>query len=113
MSCDLLLIDIRYSVGLSGVCGCGWCLKLLLKDNDWHHRGRGVVPLTLIGECDMCRLLDAGVGLTANDGFHPRLHRVEGYHHAGLAYVQAINHRQAAIVDRNFPTVAEVNECVI
>jgi hypothetical protein len=36
---DLLLSDIRQSVGLSGVCRCGWCLKLqhlklLLKGSD-------------------------------------------------------------------------------
>jgi hypothetical protein len=36
---DLLLVDIRCSIGLNGVCGCGWCLKLqhlilLLKGGD-------------------------------------------------------------------------------
>jgi hypothetical protein len=41
------------------------------------------------------------------------IHRVEGYHHAGLAYVQAVHPRQAAAVDRNFPIVTEMEECVV
>jgi hypothetical protein len=43
-------------------------------------------------------ILNGGVGLTADNGSHPQLSRVERYHHAGLAYVQTVNHGQAAMV---------------
>jgi hypothetical protein len=33
-SCDLFLINIRHHIGLSGGCGCGWHLKLLLENGD-------------------------------------------------------------------------------
>jgi hypothetical protein len=69
--------------------------------------------LTQGGEYNKHRLLDGGVRLAANDGSHPSLSRVEGYCHTGLTYVQAVNHGQAAAVDRNIPTVAEVNDCII
>jgi hypothetical protein len=41
MSHDLLLVNIRHGIGLSGVCRCGWCLKLKhlerqLKGGDRH-----------------------------------------------------------------------------
>jgi hypothetical protein len=36
MSHNLLLIDIRHCVGLSGCCWCGWHLKLLLESGDHH-----------------------------------------------------------------------------
>jgi hypothetical protein len=83
------------------------------EKRDGHHGGSGEAALTQGGECDACRLLDCGVRLAANNSSCPRLHWVEGYRNAGLAYVQAINHRQAAVVDRNFPIVAEANECVV
>jgi hypothetical protein len=82
------------------------------EKHDGHHGGSGEATLTQGGECDVCRLLDGGVGLAANNSSCPWLHRVEGYRNAGLAYVQAVNHRQAAAVDRNFPIVAET-ECII
>jgi hypothetical protein len=41
----------------------------------------------------MGRLLDGGVGLTTDDGPHPRILLVEGYHHTGLTCVQAIGYR--------------------
>jgi hypothetical protein len=51
---DLLLIDIRHSVGLSEVYGCGWCLnlqhlKLLLKGGDHYYPLRERELLLLIG----------------------------------------------------------------
>jgi hypothetical protein len=61
----------------------------------------------------MDRLLD-GVGyLTADDGSHPWLCRVEGYHHADLAHVQTICYRHATMVERNVPVVAEVEERIV
>jgi hypothetical protein len=59
------------------------------------------------------RLLD-GVGyLTADDGSHPRLYRVEGYHHADLAHVQIMGYRHATMVERNVSVVAEVEERIV
>jgi hypothetical protein len=83
------------------------------EKRDGHRGGSDKVALTQVGECDVCHLLDSGVGLTADDGFRPRLNQIERYHHVGLAYVQDVDHRQAVAVDRNFPAVAEANECVI
>jgi hypothetical protein len=57
--------------------------------------------------------LNGGIGLTADDGPHPQMLLVEGYHHTGIAYVPAIDHRQAASVDRDFPIVAEAEECIV
>jgi hypothetical protein len=61
---------------------------------DRHHSGSGEVTLTQRGECDVGRLLNGSVRLAADDGPHPQILLVEGYHHAGLAYVQAIGHRK-------------------
>jgi hypothetical protein len=61
----------------------------------------------------MGHLLDDSVGLTADDGPHPWILLVKGYHHASLAYVQAIGHRQVAAVDRDFPIAADTEECVV
>jgi hypothetical protein len=49
------------------------------EKRDRHHCGSGKATLTQRGECDVCHLLDGGVGLAADDGSHPRLHQVEGY----------------------------------
>jgi hypothetical protein len=61
----------------------------------------------------LCCLLDGLIQLNADDGCHPRLHRVEGYHHADLALVLAMGHRHATVVDRSVPIVAELAECVV
>jgi hypothetical protein len=61
----------------------------------------------------LCRLLDGLIQLDPNDGCHPRLHRVEGYHYVDLALVLAMGHRHASAVDRNVPIVAELVECVV
>jgi hypothetical protein len=80
---------------------------------DGHRCGSGEAALTQGGECDVCHLLNGGVGIATDNSSRPWLHRVDGYHHAGLAYVQDVNHRQAVAVDRNFPVVAEMEECVV
>jgi hypothetical protein len=61
----------------------------------------------------MSRPLNSGVDLAADDGLHPQIRWVEGYRDAGLTYVQAINHRHATMVDRNFPVIAETEEYVV
>ncbi len=61
----------------------------------------------------MCRLLDGLIQLDLDDSCHPRLHRVEGYHHIDLTLVLAMGHRNAAAVDRSVPFVAELAECVV
>jgi hypothetical protein len=73
----------------------------------------GEAALTQGGECDSCRLLDGLIQLDADDGCHPRLRRVEGYHHADLTPVLAMGHRHAIAVDMNIPVVAELEECVV
>jgi hypothetical protein len=84
--------------------------KILLvtdrKERDWHRGGVGVAALTQGGECDLCRLLDDLIQLDPDDGCHPRLHRVEGYHHVDLALVLPMCHRHATAVDRSIPVVA-------
>jgi hypothetical protein len=57
------------------------------EKSDRHHDGSGETTLTQLDECDVSRLLDGGVRLAADDGPHPRILLVEGYHHASLAYV--------------------------
>jgi hypothetical protein len=91
-------------------------LKVLLPHGIFlilHCGGSGDVTLTQRGECDVGCLLDGTVGLTANDGLRPWILLVEGYRHVGLAYVQAIGHRQAIAVDRDFPVIAEIEECIV
>jgi hypothetical protein len=97
--------------------GVGHGLKTLLphwillvmnrKERDWHHGGVGEAALTQGGECDLCHQLDP------NDGCHPRLRQVEGYHHIDLALVLAMGHRHVTAVDRSVPVVAELEECVV
>jgi hypothetical protein len=86
---------------------------LTREKHDRHHCGSGEATLTQGGLCDVFRLLDGGVGLAADNGSHPWMCRVEGYRHAGLAYVQAVNHRQAIVVDRNLPVLAKMEECIV
>jgi hypothetical protein len=83
------------------------------KERDWHRDGVGETGLTQGGECDLCRLLNGLIQLDPDDSCHPRLRRVEGYHHVELALVLAMDHRHAAVVDRSVPVVAELAECVV
>jgi hypothetical protein len=80
---------------------------------DRHRNGSSEAALTQRGECDVGHLLDGAVGLTTDDGPRPWILLVEWDRHAGLAYVQAIGHRQAATVNRDFPVVANTEECVV
>jgi hypothetical protein len=73
----------------------------------------GEAVLAQRGESDVHHHLNADVGLTANDKPRPRLHEVEGYHHADLAPVQAVGHGQSAMVDRSVPVIAKTDECVV
>jgi hypothetical protein len=83
------------------------------KERDWHRGGVSKVALTQGGECDLCHLLDGLIQLDPDDGCQPRLHRVEGYHHADLTLVLAMGHRHATTIDRNVPVVAELTECIV
>jgi hypothetical protein len=83
------------------------------KERDWHRGGVGEAALTQGGECDVCRLLNGLIQLDPDDGCHPWLHRVEGYHHVDLALVVAMGHRHATAVDRSVPVVVELAECVV
>jgi hypothetical protein len=47
----------------------------------------GEAVLARGGESHVRHRLNAGVGLATDDGPQPRLHGVEGYHHADLALV--------------------------
>jgi hypothetical protein len=57
--------------------------------------------------------LNAGVGLTTNDGPQPRLRGVEGYRHADHTLVHAMGRGQSATVDRSIHVVAKTDECVV
>jgi hypothetical protein len=83
------------------------------KERDWHRGSVGEAALTQGGECDLCRLLDGLIQLDPDDGCHPLLHWVEGYHHVDLALVLAMGHRHATTVDRSVPAIAELAECVV
>jgi hypothetical protein len=106
-----------------GPLGVGHNLKALLphgillvadrKERNWHRGGVDEAGLTQGGECDLCRLLDGLIQLDPDDSCHPRLHRIEGYHHVDLALVLAMGHRHAAAVDRSVPFVTELVECVV
>jgi hypothetical protein len=106
-----------------GALGVRHDLKMLLphrillvtnrKEHDWHHDGVGEVGLTQGGECDLCCLLDGLIQLNPDDGCHPWLHRVVGYHHVDLTLVLVMGHRHATVVDRNVPVVAELAECIV
>jgi hypothetical protein len=106
-----------------GPLGVGHTLKALLphgillvvdrKERDWHRGGVGETGLTQGGECDLCRLLNGLIQFDPDDSCHPRLHRVEGYHHVDLTLVLAMGHRHAATVDRSVPVVAELAECIV
>jgi hypothetical protein len=89
---------------------------LVILDREKRDRqcsGSGEVVLTQGGESDMRHQLNAGVGLAVDDGPQPRLHGVEGYHHADLALVHAMGRGQSVMVDRCIPIVAKTDECVV
>jgi hypothetical protein len=61
----------------------------------------------------VCHHLNGGVELATDDESLPWVHGDEGYCHADFAHIQAMGHRQATVVDRNVPVIAEMKECVI
>jgi hypothetical protein len=65
------------------------------------------------GESDVRHHLNAGVGLTADDGPRPWLRRVEGHRHANLAPVQVVDPGQSAVVDWSVPVIAKMDECIV
>jgi hypothetical protein len=105
--------DLEVRHGLKALLPHGIFLNPNQERCDRHRGGSGDVTLTQRGEWDVCCLLDGGVRLITDGGSHPWLHRVEEYHHTSFAHVQAVNHRQATMVDRNFPILTKMEECVI
>jgi hypothetical protein len=73
----------------------------------------GEAVLAQGGESHVRHQLNAGVGLTINDGPESWLRGVKGYCHADLALVHAMGRGQLATVDRSVPAVAKMNECVV
>jgi hypothetical protein len=89
---------------------------LLTPNREKHYReccSSGEAVLGQGGESLVRHQLNAGVGLAADDRPRPRLHGVEGYHHADLALVHAMGRGQSATVDRSVPVVAKMDECVV
>jgi hypothetical protein len=91
----------------------GVLLILNWKKRDRQCGGSGEVVLTQRDESDVNHRLNAGVGLTADDGPRPWLHRVNGYHHANPAPVQVVDPKESATVDRSVPVVAQMDECIV
>jgi hypothetical protein len=83
------------------------------KERDWYRGSVDKVALTQGDECDLCRLLNGLIQLDPDDGCHPQLCRVEGYHHVDLALVLVMGHRHATTVDRNVPVIALLAECIV
>jgi hypothetical protein len=103
---------LRVGHGLKALLPHRILLVTYWKERDWHHGGVSEAALTQGGECDLCHLLDGLIQLDPDDGCHPRLRRVEGYHHVDLTLVLAMGHRHATAVDRSVPVVAELAECI-
>jgi hypothetical protein len=73
----------------------------------------GKAVLAQGGDGDVWHHLNAGVGLTTDDGPRPLLHRIEGYHHANLAPIQVVDRGQSTTVDRSVSIVAKTDECIV
>jgi hypothetical protein len=99
--------------GLETLLPYGVLLILNRKKHDRQCCSSGKVVFTQGGESDVRHQLNAGVGLTADDGPQPRLYGVKGYHYTDLTLVHAVGHRQLATVDRSVPVVAKTDECVV
>jgi hypothetical protein len=108
---EVRALEIRHS--LKALLPHGIFLILNQEKHNRHHGGSGEATLIEGDECDVSRLLDCSVGLTANDDPCRWILLVEGYRHAGLTYVHAIGHRQTAAVDRDFLIVTETEECIV
>jgi hypothetical protein len=89
---------------------------LLILNHEKRDRqccSSGEAVLAQGGESNVRHHLDAGVGLTTDDGPRPWLCGVKGCRHADLAPVQAVGYGQSATVDRSIPVVAKMDECVV
>jgi hypothetical protein len=67
---------------------------LLIPDRKMCDRqcdGSSEAILAQRGENDVRHHFNAGVGLTADDGPRPCLHRVDGYCHANLTPIQVVD----------------------
>jgi hypothetical protein len=84
-SAEVRALEIRHS--LKVLLPHGIFLILNREKHNRHHGGSGEATLIEGDECDVSRLLDCSVGLTADDGPCRWILLVEGYRHAGLTYV--------------------------
>jgi hypothetical protein len=85
--------------GLKTLLPYGVLLILNRKKRDRQCCSSGEVVIAQGGESDVCRQLNAGVGLAPDDGSRLWLRGVEGYRHADLSLVHAMGRRQSATVD--------------
>jgi hypothetical protein len=99
--------------GLKMLLPYGVLLILNQEKCDRQCCSSGEAVLAQGGESHVRHQLNAGVGLTINDGPKSWLRGVEGYCHADLALVHAMGRGQLATVDRSVPAVAKMNECVV
>jgi hypothetical protein len=99
--------------GLKMLLPYGVLLILNQEKCDRQCCSSGEAVLAQGGESHVRHQLNAGVGLTINDGPESWLRGVEGYCHADLALVHAMGRGQLATVDRSVPAVAKMNECVV
>jgi hypothetical protein len=91
----------------------GVLLILNRKKRDRQCCSSGEAVLAQGYESHVRHQLNAGVGLTADDGPQPWLCGVEGYRHADLALVNAMGHGQSAMVDQGVPVIVKTDECVV
>jgi hypothetical protein len=69
-------LEVRH--GLKALLPHAVFLILNQEKHGRHRCGSSEATLTQRGECDVCRLLNGGVGLAVDDGSRPQLRGVEG-----------------------------------
>jgi hypothetical protein len=104
---------LEVGLGLKTLLPYGVLLILNQEKRDRQCCSSGEVVLAQGGESDVRHQLNAGVRLATDDGPRPRLHGIEGYHHANLGLVHAMGCGQSATVHRSVPVVAKMDECVV
>jgi hypothetical protein len=82
---EVRVLEVGHS--LKALLSYGVPLIMNREESEWHLHGSSEAALAQGGEGDMCHQLDGVVELSIDDGSHPWLHWVEGYHHAGLTPV--------------------------
>jgi hypothetical protein len=85
---EVRALEVRH--GLKTLLPYGVLLILNREKRDRQCCSSGEVILTQGGESHVRHHLNAGVGLTADDGPRPQLHGVKGYHHTDLTLVHAM-----------------------